>query len=286
MDGDDANGHRYGNFPNYYSFNPPENRLDVLERAKILDYILAGLSTPTSSVIGDGSPAPKEEAANVDCGQRKKPRLDDKSSYKQSNARMSRNGNDSQVINYCDLGCNEGDLTMAIAAVLSNSYITHSESNAVTSAREIKQTKVKCLGLDIDSKLIERANAKYSSSAAKTGEESNIDYTMVDTPKSISVSASFKTANLCNAIEHNGSALSFGRVNGQKVYSKSDINKELNLNLDEEITPEQVFDLTTIFCTTMWIHVHAGDKGLEAFLKRACRWTKKFLLIEPQPSSW
>eukprot|EP00814_Leptocylindrus_danicus_P012806 CAMPEP_0116041246 /NCGR_PEP_ID=MMETSP0321-20121206/24915_1 /TAXON_ID=163516 /ORGANISM="Leptocylindrus danicus var. danicus, Strain B650" /LENGTH=62 /DNA_ID=CAMNT_0003521365 /DNA_START=19 /DNA_END=204 /DNA_ORIENTATION=+ len=33
----------------------------------------------------------------------------------------------------------------------------------------------------------------------------------------------------------------------------------------------------------MWIHVHSGDDGLKAFLRRVCSWTN-VLLVEPQPS--
>jgi hypothetical protein len=50
--------------------------------------------------------------------------------------------------------------------------------------------------------------------------------------------------------------------------------------------PRPLFHLTTIFSATMWIHVHAGDDGLREFLKRACGWTRMYLLIEPQPSGW
>jgi hypothetical protein len=45
------------------------------------------------------------------------------------------------------------------------------------------------------------------------------------------------------------------------------------------------FHLTSIFSTTMWIHIHAGDDGLKDFLKRACS-ISDMILIEPQPSKW
>ena len=48
----------------------------------------------------------------------------------------------------------------------------------------------------------------------------------------------------------------------------------------------RLFHLTTIFSTTMWIHVHGGDDGLRSFLVRACQWTANYLLVEPQPSGW
>jgi hypothetical protein len=49
-------------------------------------------------------------------------------------------------------------------------------------------------------------------------------------------------------------------------------------------SPQPIFHLTTIFSTTMWIHIHSGDDGLHTFLTRACNYTQKYIIIEPQPS--
>ena len=81
-------------------------------------------------------------------------------------------------------------------------------------------------------------------------------------------------------------------VSRQKLYI---VAREIVCNLNDEndhinksrkfletISIER-FDLTSIFSTTMWIHIHSGDDGLVAFLKRACSMTN-YLLIEPQPS--
>lgn len=43
-------------------------------------------------------------------------------------------------------------------------------------------------------------------------------------------------------------------------------------------------DITSIFSTTMWIHMHGGDEGLKRVLKRVCATSKHFILIESQPS--
>lgn len=43
-------------------------------------------------------------------------------------------------------------------------------------------------------------------------------------------------------------------------------------------------DLTTVFSTTMWLHIHGGDEGLERVLESLCKKTRHFLLVEPQPS--
>jgi hypothetical protein len=267
MEIDDATGHRYGNFPNYYSFHPPENRMNVVKRAGILDHILCGLSTTSREAACDECVVAADGADDGN-GQRKKPRLDGDSRYVQSN-------DVSGVITYCDLGCNEGDLTIAMAAELLSNY-----SNA-----DSKQYTIKCLGLDIDPKLIERANSKYSSpdtsgNALVEPKESDGRSSQI-TNKVLPI---FKTANLCNDKEHNVAVMSFAKTtntNGQNT-----CEQDQQQTRDEDAAPHQMFDLTSIFSTTMWIHVHAGDEGLKAFLERAFGWTKRFLLVEPQPSGW
>ncbi|CAB9503083.1 miRNA 5'-monophosphate methyltransferase [Seminavis robusta] len=47
---------------------------------------------------------------------------------------------------------------------------------------------------------------------------------------------------------------------------------------------DKTYDLTSIFSTTMWIHIHGGDEGLCQVLGHLCHKTRKYLLIEPQPS--
>jgi SAM-dependent methyltransferase len=43
-------------------------------------------------------------------------------------------------------------------------------------------------------------------------------------------------------------------------------------------------DLTTVFSTTMWIHIHGGDQGLRRVLRRICQCTKLYIIMEPQSS--
>jgi SAM-dependent methyltransferase len=43
-------------------------------------------------------------------------------------------------------------------------------------------------------------------------------------------------------------------------------------------------DLTTVFSTTMWIHIHGGDQGLRRVLRCICQFTKSYIIIEPQSS--
>jgi SAM-dependent methyltransferase len=56
--------------------------------------------------------------------------------------------------------------------------------------------------------------------------------------------------------------------------------------LSTENSEAQAFtaDFTSIFSTTMWIHIHGGDEGLTRVLKKLCAQTRHFLLVEPQPS--
>jgi SAM-dependent methyltransferase len=61
--------------------------------------------------------------------------------------------------------------------------------------------------------------------------------------------------------------------------------QEANI-LSTEISEAEAFtaDFTSIFSTTMWIHIHGGDEGLTRVLKKLCAQTRHFLLVEPQPS--
>lgn len=225
-------GHRHGNFSNYYHFHPPQNRLQVLEQCGLMAQIRRGLfaSNEKSSCQGDTETSAEQS-------HRKKPRIDDSLPT------------DCKDIYYCDLGCNEGDLTMAMASCL-NKCVHNTEQT------------IKCLGLDVDPALIQRANDKFSrNNDGHVGENSEKEE--YHTPV-------FKACNLCSDLEHNNACSTFFASN----------------NKQQEPKPKQMFSLTSIFSTTMWIHIHSGDDGLTRFLERACGWTKQYLLIEPQHSGW
>ncbi|KAL7540510.1 hypothetical protein ACHAWF_006696 [Thalassiosira exigua] len=237
MDIDDQ-GHRYGNFPNYYSFHPPDNRLDILKQTNILDCLCRGI------------PKNNESA-------RKMPRLEDD----QSPLRAG-------VVFYCDLGCNEGNLTMAVANALTQPCNIEGKSIPSDESKVV----IQCLGLDLDPMLISRASANFSSPKIDSGSSFHRD-----------VDATFKVCNLCSESAHNEACAAFmsGTVN-----RKGDATNATEVSGSEGCSSVagQLFYLTTIFSTTMWIHVHAGDDGLREFLQRACRWTERYILIEPQPS--
>lgn len=138
------------------------------------------------------------------------------------------------------------------------------------------KVSVKCLGLDLDPVLIGRANTKFSTTASPaplcSSDESKLEH--VSTPNNCDMKAMFKACNLNSESEHNTACTSFRNEKVGQAEIKGGQNNE----------PQPLFHLTTIFSTTMWIHLHGGDDGLREFIERACGWTKQFLLVEPQPS--
>ena len=286
MDAKDQ-GHRYGNFPNYYTFHPPTNRLSVLEDTNILSYIRHGLRNSSSS-NDDG----KKKMIGSDSDKEVNDDGDGERATKKLRIEETKSQQSSDCIYYCDLGCNEGDLTLAMASSLvSKKYTSNYEhdttrdESVVVDNSNVSESKVgssasvKVLGLDLDPMLIDRANNKLASSIGSIGvDDQSKNVEEISTLSGID--ATFKVCNLCSESEHNNAYRSY--INEQNGTSTSTGESS---TITQEV-PTQLFHLTTIFSTTMWIHVHSGDIGLKSFLERACLCTKKFLLIEPQPSGW
>jgi hypothetical protein len=233
-------GHRHGNFHNYYSFNPPVNRLKVLQDTGILDYVVQ-FATCKNRKRGHCVDT------NADDAVKRQKCLQDQAEHPfaakcvdgsentatetiavEAQSAPKETGKE-PLFRYCDLGCNEGDLTAELARELTI-RIQPSKKDTVA--------VVDSLGLDMDATLIGRACENHGM--------------LPNAP------IQFQICNLCLALDH------------ETAYSNHFPGK---------------FDLTSIFSTTMWIHVHAGDTGLKDFLQRACQQTK-LLLIEPQPSKW
>eukprot|EP00550_Attheya_septentrionalis_P010373 CAMPEP_0198281896 /NCGR_PEP_ID=MMETSP1449-20131203/1777_1 /TAXON_ID=420275 /ORGANISM="Attheya septentrionalis, Strain CCMP2084" /LENGTH=344 /DNA_ID=CAMNT_0043977899 /DNA_START=2174 /DNA_END=3208 /DNA_ORIENTATION=+ len=232
-------GHRHGNFHNYYPFHPPVNRLKVLQETGILDYVVQ-FATANNKKRGHRGDTHTDDAV------KRQKCLQDQADH--PFAAKSANGSENTatitgtvetqspqkqtrrepLFRYCDLGCNEGDLTAGLARELTN-RIQPSKKDTVA--------VVDSLGLDMDATLIGRARENHGM-------------------LSKNMPIQFQICNLCQALDH------------ETAYRNHFSGK---------------FDLTSIFSTTMWIHVHAGDNGLKDFLHRACQQTK-LLLIEPQPS--
>jgi len=280
-------GHRLGNFHNYYSFNPCQNRLDVLRDCGILRYLREKYTAPASSAIrttcdrdGDGD----GESRNVDEGRRKAKRA------KVCNESNSSNDDDNRTFAYCDLGCNEGDLSLA----LSNDLLSGNDSSSSTlsaapnpcSTMKKRRRPIRCLGLDIDPRLIDRANGKMRPVSDDGNERlARIEGVRTSTAGQPSIQkALFRVCNLCDADDHTSKCEAF------LTEDEEDKNDDTNANTTTKTiteggvaTQRKRFDLTTIFSTTMWIHIHSGDDGLVAFLERTCRMTD-LLVVEPQPS--
>jgi hypothetical protein len=183
-------GHRYGNFRNYYTFHPPSNRIQRL--GEIIDYVVENRK-------------PEKLA--------KRPKTDD-------DAGSSIVKED--YFRYCDVGCNEGDLTMEVSSAIQSRL-----------ADDMSMTTT---GVDLDGTLIERANSKVKESKSGT-------------------KADFLKADVCALDQLDGSI------------------------------PDGL-DLLSLFSTTMWLHIHAGDDGFREIIKKLCAKTRGFFLIEPQPSKW
>jgi len=218
-------GHRLGNFHNYYAFHPPNFRLDELATENVYSYALDHFINRDSSYDQD------HEIKNTLGPSMKKRKVESKETTIDKNA--------GKIFRYCDLGCNEGDMTIGVAERILSLFAEKEKTMGAP-----LPLLIRCLGLDIDEELIKRANEKASSSESE------------------SLETKFQTCNLCDANDHESKYSSF-------------------LSLQEN--GDSKFDLTTIFSTTMWIHVHAGDVGLKAFIKRACE-SSEMILIEPQSS--
>jgi 2-polyprenyl-3-methyl-5-hydroxy-6-metoxy-1,4-benzoquinol methylase len=175
-------GHRLGNFRNYYSFNLPSNRLEKMQN--LLEYI---------------------------CQQ-----VQDQSSAKRL-CTESRDGSQPAFV-YCDLGCNEGDLTIEMSQLL----------------QRMMDRMIRFIGIDIDEVLIQRAADKWKDTS--------------------SIMGSFQAANISRDID--------------------------------EVVDDESVDLISLLSTTMWIHIHVGDEGLKKLLRQLCKKSRRFILIEPQPSKW
>lgn len=114
-------GHRFGNFHSYYNFNPPVQRVSLLQRkGRILDYIVDAFKCKDES----DTPITNKEAV---------------------------------TFTYADYGCNEGDLTIELCKALLERWNNKGEDAAVTTAK----IQIAAKGFDIDPVLIERAESKW-----------------------------------------------------------------------------------------------------------------------------
>ena len=216
---DDDDGHRYGNFHNYYTFHPVSNRTEYLK--EMLTFI-----------------ANQWNAVMLACDML---------------------ACDKELFRYTDIGCNEGDLTLEIARLLSIhismplSNKSNQDENGTTSTATKSQhtnTNIVCMGLDLDADLIRRAQIKVQKDTALLLPKIRAEFSVLDVlNEDIELQQTTDSATNCTT-----SSLKY------------------------------ITDFTTIFSATMWIHIHGGDDGLRRVLQKLCSSTQYWILLEPQPS--
>jgi hypothetical protein len=344
---DSDRGHRYGNFPNYSTFHPPHARLQVLESNGILHYIRRGLVqqqlqqqqqfkgrkiVPPNEMAGGLQSSSRSNNDN-NSGDEEIEMREKNKGYKRMRVTTTTEECDSDIsstgstniIYYCDLGCNSGELTAALAASLLLIEDGATNDDEVVGQQSMVAA-IHILGMDLDPTLVKRANANFSvnvdvSTVSESRSEININNhhikSMQETSgaKNSRIKATFMVCDLTSDVEHNEICASFLEdVDSDEILASAASEEggmgEIGCTDDNSIratngNQEQVvgasptsplptnqphcrrlFHLTTIFSTTMWIHVHSGDNGLRSFIERACHWTALFLLVEPQPSGW
>mmetsp|Transcript_2464 Transcript_2464/g.3567 ORF Transcript_2464/g.3567 Transcript_2464/m.3567 type:complete len:414 (-) Transcript_2464:142-1383(-) len=291
-------GHRLGNFHNYYTFHPPINRIGILTSCGVMNYILQHI------LLANHNQQKEEDEDVIRETKRSKPNDNDANHKEEEKDKQQQEEEERSIIfRYCDLGCNEGDLTMEFVKTLYHLYIQQQQQQQHSQLQQ--ELSIQFLGLDIDPILIQRANEKLkptlivvnNSNEKKKKKKKELDHHLhvLSSPHSY-----FRECNLCNASSFNSIIESFFAAaeqgkkhhNSNKKYTTTtttEKKKESSLSLSSTTTSLVVekakqFDVTTIFSTTMWIHVHSGDDGLTSFLKRACDITRKLLIVEPQPS--
>lgn len=204
-------GHRYGNFHNYYTFHPVANRTEHIKE------MLTFIANRWKSVSPD---------------------------------------NDKELFRYIDIGCNEGDLTLEIARLLSDHLSTplSNEPEQIENGTAITSQhtgeNVVCIGLDLDADLIRRAQIKVEQDTKLLLPKIQAEFSVLDVlHEDIVLKETLACTTDCSTASFNYNA-----------------------------------DFTTMFSTTMWIHIHGGDEGLREVLQKMCTMTRYWILLEPQPS--
>jgi Bicoid-interacting protein 3 (Bin3) len=243
-------GHRFGNFQNYYSFHPTNERMKLLEETDgILDYIAKDWNSsvhPRVSKSDPDNPAKVNNAGELFASATKKPRLDPQSDETTDLLPTLFH------FNYLDVGCNEGDLTMEVAKALASRLVAALKVKKTNAKSEVfkdpPSVRMNVHGCDLDPELIHRAQQK-------------------NLPDD-----DHKTTTLC--INSDSDTLI------KPVFKVVDVLSDKNM--DEALS----YHLTSVFSTSMWVHIHGGDDGLRQVLGSLCRKTKHYLIVEPQPSKW
>eukprot|EP00554_Chaetoceros_debilis_P016570 CAMPEP_0194126606 /NCGR_PEP_ID=MMETSP0150-20130528/60082_1 /TAXON_ID=122233 /ORGANISM="Chaetoceros debilis, Strain MM31A-1" /LENGTH=371 /DNA_ID=CAMNT_0038820479 /DNA_START=66 /DNA_END=1182 /DNA_ORIENTATION=- len=265
-------GHRVGNFHNYYEFNPADNRLKIMENCGIFRYLVNDvfISSEDDEQIREKKRMKRDKAVKaVKAEEERKPQTDN--SAKRNKRKLL----------YCDLGCNEGDLTLALG-------------NAIMAETCDPMISLYCLGLDIDTELIKRAKSKNKqqhvySYASQEDDDEDEDPSSMEAQVRYIEEAEFDACDFNNKDELKDPSSMEAQVRyiEEAEFDACDFNNKDELLLKSKTYLARFdverFRLISVFSTTMWIHIHGGDKGLVDFFQRICSMTD-YLLLEPQPS--
>jgi SAM-dependent methyltransferase len=316
----------FGNFYNYYSFNPVEQRFCYLphDLASVLRE-----SRRAAAVRAGADPAAVATSADGNC------------------------------VSFLDVGCNEGNIAFAMAEVLARQLTAADAAVGNACAATRARTAVRGLGVDIDKLLISRAitkansypylhaasttaTAAAASAAASTAASSTAPRTdtihfelsflhgnvmepacvdalsarmSADTPfpPEMLAQSFFADAALpaeippaiaqalgpaqTQAPASSPTAVSASAPAAEPVTAPSTTDATASALAPEAPAaaaaavaagataaglPAPLFDVAFAFSVTLWIHLHNGDEGLQAFLRRLSS-LARHIIIEPQP---
>jgi len=252
-------GHRLGNFHNYYAFHKTSARVKPL----VSEY--AWIDESSSNTFSDSiklsSEVGKKSILDYIVNQYRNRKCDNIKKRKTTDDEL---GSFTPTFFFCDLGCNEGDLTFSLAYEIASRLNRRKEGQQVEdySSTNKKVSIVRVLGCDIDPVLIDRATKKFVNFEQNSAPD--VSYNVHVSQDPALIRCKFSVCNLSD-----------------QTSFEENLNKFWESSKSINSLPR--FHLTTIFSTTMWIHIHHGDSGLKKFLERACA-VSQMILVEPQPS--
>jgi len=153
-----------------------------------------------------------------------------------------------------DIGCNCGDLLMAIAG---------------------RFQPLSVLGIDIDARLIREARRKVKKAGSETTAASAISSHVHSLPISFSV---LYTRHRTEQQQDLSQISSFPNNIDFRIGDILDLSPNL---------PSNTYDTITCFSVTKWIHLHHGDTGIQTLFREIFRLLVPggTLVLEPQPWS-
>ena len=196
----------------------------------------------------------------------------------------------SSSFTFLDVGCNEGDLTIALTSHFltglrgdtNQPALDTIESDAGSSSFTFTPSTVSqhrrgaislcAVGIDIDPILTQRAQPKISRAVEQFRREEKNHATSTSTSVQIHIET-------CDIME-DGAIEEVKRMVRQATPGESSVSSSSPPSISSQ--PVYPFDLICCYSITMWIHLNHGDSGLRRFLTILASLTTN-LLIEPQP---